>query len=169
MYVDTAQRKGTFAHFAGEELFDMPMHDLPPDGASPKQVMEAFFGALKTGDLKLWKALFADWSVGYLQDGRPLIYPHDIRIDENMWEDSRRNLLKQIYGLEVAWIDDPRTITTGKEFPNAPRIEEVAVEISVIGTFDGEYRKFAGVSVARLWSLQRIDNGPWRISSVQRL
>ncbi len=169
MFVDVAQRQDALARFAGEDFFDMPMHALPLAAASPKETMEAFFGALKTGDLKLWKALFADWSVGYLPDGHPLIYPHDIRIDENLWEDSRRNLLSKIFDLRVGWIGDTNSITTGHEFPNAPHIEEVAVEIDIIGSFDGQYRKFAGVSLARFWSLQRIDGGPWRISSVQRL
>ena len=32
---------------------------------------------------------------------------------------------------------------------------------------EGEYRAFLDVTVHRWWVLQRIDNGPWRIATLQ--
>jgi hypothetical protein len=35
--------------------------------------------------------------------------------------------------------------------------------------FDGEYRTFQNVNVHRQWVLQRLDEGPWRITSIHGL
>ena len=45
-------------------------------------------------------------------------------------------------------------------------VEEV--EVDAIGLFDGEYRAFADADVRRIWRLQRIDGGPWRIAASSR-
>jgi hypothetical protein len=169
MFVDVTKRQDTHAAFAGEEIFDMPMHALPPDNASPADVINAFFGALKTGNLKLWTALFAQWGIDYLPDGRPLLNPFAEDVNLQRWEDSQRNMRSKIYDLRVLWVDDVRPITLGTEFKAAPRIDEVEVVIDHVGLFDGEYRIFKDLTVERLWKLQRVDDGPWRISTMQNI
>jgi hypothetical protein len=40
----------------------------------------------------------------------------------------------------------------------------VLVEVEHIGKFPEGYRPVTGVEVKRVWTLQRIDGGPWRIT-----
>ncbi|PYS88276.1 MAG: hypothetical protein DMF64_20920 [Acidobacteria bacterium] len=167
MFIDLTTEQDGVSPFAGEQALMKPSAALPPDDATPKQVMEAWIAALKEGDLALWKELFADWYVDQLPDGRPFLHPYEIWMSDSNWEDSRRRVLDDVYGIEVVWTSDPRDIMTGREFERAPHIEEVDVEIDLIGSFDGEYRAFSKPSFNRFWKLQRVDTGPWRISSVQ--
>jgi hypothetical protein len=83
------------------------------------------------------------------------------------FERSRANFSRRVWDARVAWVGEPRVITRGDEFPGASRVEEVEAEIEHIGQFDGEYRGFLDVNVHRWWTLQRIDNGPWRIATLQ--
>ena len=168
MFVDLRQRRGVLAPFAGEEDLTVPAQALPPDDAAPRQVMEAFIGTLKSGDLKLWRQLFADWSITTASGGRLKINPHDLRINDNYWQYSRQTMVKKVADLRVGWVDDPQTLATGQEFAGAPKLEQVDVQLEAIGLFDGEYRKF-GAGINRAWQLQRLNGGPWRISSLQNL
>ena len=52
--------------------------------------------------------------------------------------------------------------------PGAPRIERVQVEVDHVGLFDAEYRGFADVTVHRMWTLQRLNGGPWRLAANSR-
>jgi hypothetical protein len=51
--------------------------------------------------------------------------------------------------------DDPR------------RVEEVSVRVDHVGRFDDGFRTFAGAQLHRNWTLERLDDGPWRITSGQ--
>jgi hypothetical protein len=168
MFVDLTQRQGTMVKFAGEDELAMPAHALPADSASPREVMEAFVGTLKNGDMKLWQQLFADWSITQLDGGRMRINPHDMRINDNYWQYSRQSMVQKVYDLRVGWVDEVVALTTGQEFDGAPKVEQVTVQLDTIGLFDGEYRRF-GAAVNRTWELQRVNGGPWRISSLQNL
>lgn len=167
MFVDLTVQQNGVSPFAGEAAFLQPSAALPPDSATPRQVLAAFTAALKEGDQSLWKQLFADWSVSELQDGRRVLQSSEVIITDNTWEDSRRRILGEVYGIEAVWVDDPRVLFSGNEFEGAPRIEEVTVEIDHIGNFDGEYATFSKPSFNRFWPLQRVNNGPWRITSTQ--
>ncbi len=165
---DVSRDKGTFAAFTGEAEVDQPMHDLPAPDAAPAQVMQALFGALKSGDAKLWKALYADWRVSLLDDGRAMLYLHEDGVPDQYWEYSRETMASKIYGLRLSWMDDALALTTGKEFEGAPLIEQVDAEIDHIGCNDaGEYRVFKDLHVNRLWQLRRINGQPWRITTPQ--
>lgn len=168
MFIDVSGA-GDEARFAGEEQFLHMAGTMPADTASPREVIEAMIAAIKHGDQALWKSLFATWQVTYLDDGRPVIDPYEDRFVDTYWEQSRRNILGKVYGANVVWTGDIRQITSGKEFPGSPVMEEVDVEIEHVGLFDGEYRTFTDFTVNRLWQLQRRDGGPWRVSSVQNL
>ena len=167
MFVDLAAREGTVARFAGEAaLAATPVH-LPPADATPAQVLEASIAALKHGDLAVWKALFADFAYRRLESGQVVLDPWvDGRL-ESRWEDSRRLLLGKVFDARVAWVDDPVTVADGTLFPGAPRVREVLAELDHVGLFDGEYRTFDDTTVSRRWSLLRLDDGPWRIATVQ--
>lgn len=167
MFVDLTSVEDGASPFAGEDAMLKPSAAMPPADATPRQVMEAWVAALKEGDLALWKSLFADWSVTQLPDGRPVLHPYEPWISDNSWEDSRRRMQDDVYAIEVVWTGDPRDAMTGAEFEGAPHIEEVDVELDHVGSFEGEYRAFSRATFNRLWLLQRVDGGPWRISSVQ--
>ena len=167
MFVDLTVEEDGRSPFAGEAALMKPSAAMPPDDATPRQVMEAWIAALKEGDVTLWKEFFTDWNITALPDGRPAIHAYEAWVSTNDWEDSRRRLLDDVYGIEVVWVGEPRDVMTGHEFERAPHIEEVAVEIDHIGSFAGEYRAFSKPSFHRWWKLQRFDGGPWRISTVQ--
>ncbi|HSE17233.1 MAG TPA: hypothetical protein VLB46_09265 [Pyrinomonadaceae bacterium] len=167
MFVDLTVEKDGISQFPGEEELMKPTAALPPDDATPRQVMESLVAALKEGDLSIWKALFADWRVSELLDGRPVIHADEVFMTDSVWDDSRRRILGDVYGIEVAWTSNPRDVIAGHEFEGAPHIEEVTVEVDHIGNFDGEYRAFSKASFNRFWTLQRVNDGPWRITSVQ--
>ena len=50
-----------------------------------------------------------------------------------------------------------------------PNVDQVVVWVDHYGLFDGEYRTFQNVNVRRRWVLQRLDEGPWKITSIQGL
>ena len=147
----------------------VPRAARPADDASPEAVMRAFVDAVKEGDLAVWKSLFADWWIDYLPDRRPLLYPHDIRIQEERFEDARRLMLGRVYEARPVWSGDPRVLIDGHAYPGALRIEEADVELRHYGLIGGEYRSFADVTIAERWRMQRVDGGPWRIADQQVL
>jgi hypothetical protein len=55
-------------------------------------------------------------------------------------------------------------LLTGAEFVGAPRVERVTAELEFIGSFEGEYRSFSRVGLSRVWELQRVNGGPWRVA-----
>ncbi len=170
MFVDLTRVTGPKADvspFAGEETLQQATGALPTPEATPAQVLETLIVALKEGDQALWTSLFAHWYISYLGDGRPVLYPHSIRVRDNDWVESRRRILGDVCDVRVVWTGEPREVTTGREFDGAPRIEEVDAEVEHIGAFDGIHRPFLKVGLNRLWQLQRVNGGPWRISSVQ--
>lgn len=169
VFVDLTKRNGTSARFTCEDEVDQPMHALPPEDAPPSQILETLFGALKLGDAKLWKALYAGWRVATLDNGQPLLYLHEDGVPDQYWEYSRESMHSRVYGLRVCWIGEPRALMTGKEFEGAPRIDEVDAEIDHIGLFNGEYRVFKDVTVNRVWKLQRMNGSGWRIATLQQI
>jgi hypothetical protein len=50
-----------------------------------------------------------------------------------------------------------------------PRVESVRVILDHVGLIDGEYRTFSDINVHRVWRLQRLNGGPWKITEAQRL
>lgn len=165
MFVDLTRQQDGLSLFEGEpELMRPTAPRVGPD-ASPKEVMQAFFEAIKDGDEATWRSYYADWSALVLDDGRVKLSPYSPRSRTLTWEDARRRILKDVYGVAVSWVGEPRELSTGKEFPGALRLQEVDVWTDHIGLFDGEYRAFTNPFLHRLWQLQRLNDGPWRIST----
>ena len=175
MFVDLTQRHGRQAAFEGEAALvdDHPL--LPPDDASPADVLAALVGAVKTGDLELWRALHASWWVEprSLQDEqgkdvtRLVLHPGGQRADDSMFEASRSSVLGRVLDARVAWTGESVVVLDGARFEGASAIEEVELRLEHVGSFDGEVRTFADVTVRERWTLQRVDRGPWRVASCQ--
>ncbi|MCP3136655.1 hypothetical protein [Pyxidicoccus xibeiensis] len=151
------------ASFAGEELLPTASGALPPDDASPSDVMRVLVRALKDGQDSLWKSLFADWSAGgggALPFYRPF---HPYNTWDGDWRRARNLILNKVRHVEPVWESEPRELMSGREFEGAPHVEEVVVEMSHVDRFEEVDRVFVTVSLRRVWGLQRRNGGPWRI------
>lgn len=159
--------------FAGEAALLAAHSDAPAADATPAQVLEALIASIKAADIATWRTLFADWLVRDNPDGSPQVCHLMQRIRDEEFERSRSSFGGRLFDARVAWVGEPRAVTTGKEYEGASRVEEVQAEIQHVGRFDGdqgpEYRGFMDVTVNRFWTLQRIDGGPWRIATLQSI
>ncbi|MBI2900693.1 MAG: hypothetical protein HYY17_10955 [Planctomycetes bacterium] len=172
MFVDATVIKDKISAFAGEEALRKPPDTRLTREASPRQVMEVFIAALKEGDEETWKGLFAPWraigsGTGKIQD--IVYYPYRRLLLDEPFVASRRLILDRVHDVRVVYVSEVRRIITGKEFDGAPVVEEVMVELEHVGKFENEYRAFTSVAVNRIWPLQRVDGGPWRIADPQQL
>lgn len=178
-----ADKPGASEAFAGERALEAGMKRpaLAPE-ASPAQVLEAAFAALKVGDMNTWLGFFADWQVRrfYERDGSyAWVDLTWITVSEQsgmgIWNQARKRLLDDVHGVEVARVSTPRvvfdqTLESGEHVGRTPRIvEEVRATVNHIGKFGDEYRTFCGGRLHRAWCLQRLDDGPWRITVAQAL
>jgi hypothetical protein len=173
MCVDLAQRHGIQIGFTGEAGLIDDTPDLPPDDATPAQVMAALIGAVKAGDMALWQALHVDWWVEDRGDGRLIVHPRAAPPDTNRWDDQRRAVLKEVIDARTTWIDDPVILAPADRFPGAEAIEQVTLwqdHIADFGTPDApDVRSYTAASVTATWTLQRIGKGPWRVVQASRI
>jgi len=172
--------------FAGEAaLLASGRPRLTPD-LDPAGVLDVFFQCLKLGDMETWMTCFADWKVRQWyardDDGQEVAYPWldrtwttlNERDAVSVWDRSRKFLLEDVYDLEVAQVSEPRVVyDAALALPEMvdeddPRVvEEVQALVDHVGKADDGYRTFAGAQLHRKWTLQRVDDGPWRITSAQ--
>jgi hypothetical protein len=165
MFVDVASGDEKEARFAGQEaLTKVGGVKAPGARATPTQVMEAAFAALKIGDQEVWGTLFAPWYFSDYGSGRFAYYPAWNRGAPTDWIRARRVILDTVYDIEIVDEGLVQKLTDGNEFKGAPEIEQVLVEVEHIGKFAEGYRPMTGVEVKRVWTLQRVDGGPWRIT-----
>lgn len=169
MFVDLTKQQNGVSLFAGEEGLLKPHTAVPSEDASPEAVLEAMISAIKAGDLTVWRQLFATWDLRFSDKGQPEIRYNVWSVSDSDFEASRRSFSTRLYDARVCWLDDVQVITRGDEFPGAPRLEQVEAEIEDIGFYDNEYRAFNDVTVRRVWTLQRLNGSPWRISSIQHI
>ena len=175
MFVDLTKRDARRAAFEGEAALVDDHPALPPADASPAAVLAALVGAVKTGDLALWRALHASWWVEprSLQDEqgnavtRLVLHPSGQQADDTMFEASRRSIMGRVLDARVAWTGEPVVVLDGARFEGASAIEEVELRLEHVGSFDGDVRTFADVTVREQWKLQRVDRGPWRVATCQ--
>jgi hypothetical protein len=174
MFVDLTQRDGKVS-FAGEAALADDHPALPPDDAAPADVMAALVGAVKSGDLPLWRALHASWWVEPRsirdEQGRDIVrqvlHPGGQQPDDAMFEASRRSIMGRVLDVRVAWTGDPVVVLDGERFEGASVVEQVDVTLAHVGSFDGDVRTFADVTVREHWALQRVNGGPWRVATCQ--
>lgn len=151
------------------------------DNMSPGDVLMTAFEAMKMGDMETWRKCYANWMLrSWYEKGQSYLYVDRTwevmsgNSSVSTWDNARRQLMDKIYGVEVASVSPVRTVfdaatqpadrrTVGADMPQ--RVEEVRVTINHIGKIGDEFRTFAGSLLRRRWELQRLDNGPWRITS----
>ncbi|MCU0647664.1 MAG: hypothetical protein MUF00_06695 [Gemmatimonadaceae bacterium] len=154
--------------FAGEALARVTPAALPPNDASPADVLEAMIAAIYARDEATWFACFADWH--FATDlGRPFYYPfyeYPESRREGDWVRARRVVLEQTYAVRVRWVGSP-VVVAPDELPGIPRVERVEAELEHVGRFGDEYRAFVSIDVHRHWTLERRNGGPWRITTFQ--
>ncbi|MEO8061930.1 MAG: hypothetical protein ABI821_04190 [Pseudomonadota bacterium] len=157
---------GAAKSFTGAELATARGAPPPPDDASPSDVMRAYVQATKSGDEKLWLAMYADW-LAMGGDEEPPLYRAFDPFKNYMTDYTRaRNLLlHKVSHVEPVWESEPRVVIRSDAFDGAPKVEQVNVIMDHIGPFEDGDHVFCSNETARLWQLQRRDGGPWRISS----
>lgn len=164
VFVDTTKIADGRSMFAGEATLSDPGDLSVPDSAPPRIVMELAIRALQLGNQAAWSKLFATWHVSLYNNGRVNYHPHYWnRIPTDDWVRARRLVLGDAFAVNVVDVGLVETILDGNEFAGAPVLEQVDVEIEHVGTFEGSYRPFADSRTNRVWLLQRLDGGPWRI------
>ncbi len=169
VFVDLRIVKNNVSPFADEEALKSSNLALPADNASPRQVIQTMIEAIKWGDEKLWRTLFAESEV-WIENGRIGYSPQRSTngMSEN-WIRSRRLILESVFDVRVAFVSAVQVLVTPEMIKSAPKVEQVRVDIRHVGLFDGAYRSFVNISVHPVWVLQRINNGAWRIVSNQEL
>ena len=169
VFVDL-ESSGDAAVFAGErELVDLE-RPLPSADAPPGEVLAAFFGYLKLGEEQEWRAMFADWEAA-LDEDRPWFFaqrPPDDEFLSAEWVRARRIVAGKVFDLRPVRTAPARRLFEPDPELLVPAVDQAEVEVDVVGLFDGEHRAFADADVHRLWRLQRIDGGPWRIAASSR-
>jgi hypothetical protein len=159
---------GTDPPFAGEETIRAVTRQPPPVDATPAQVMSAFYDALKAANRGGWAALFVDWSLTLAANGTPVVVPGALPNLESTWDEARRRILDDVADVRVLWVDDPTTVVSGREFAGAPVIDEVVLQVEHLRLdAQGVARAFTRVGLNPMWTLQRLNAGPWRVATVQ--
>jgi hypothetical protein len=85
------------------------------------------------------------------------------------WERSRRLVMGEVHDARVSHVDKIRRVVSRDAATGLPDVDQAVVWVDHYGLFDGEHRVFQNVNVNRRWVLQRLDDGPWRIVSIQHL
>lgn len=69
--------------------------------------------------------------------------------------------------MRVVWVDEPVEVFGAGAFDGAPTIEQVRIEVDHLRLTDdgGGARSFGAVGLRRLWDMQRLNGGPWRIAT----
>jgi hypothetical protein len=138
------------------------------DDLTPAEVMQSLVTALELNAQPIWEGFFAIWSCDPTGDGRHTyvagngLPPQSL---ERLWTHARKMILTTVYDVRVARVGKTRVLLAGGETPGGPRVEAVTLEMDPVGLFEGEYRAFKDVNVHRMWDLQRVNDGPWRITS----
>jgi hypothetical protein len=169
VFVDLRNVKNNISPFTDEDALKSSNLALPADNASPRQVIQTMIEAVKWGDEKLWRSLFAESEV-WIENGRIGYSPQ--RSTNSMSEDwirSRRLILESVFDVRIAFVSAVQVLVTPEMIRSAPRVEQVRVEIRHVGLFEGVYRSFVSINVHPVWVLQRVNNGAWRIISSQGL
>lgn len=156
--------------FAGEDK----LSSFAPIGidaaAPPERTIEAMIQAIKLGDQKTWQSLFADWRVVTGPGGRETIDAASaprVAALTGEWERSRKNIMGEVLDVRVERVEPSKQVLARAD--GLPEVAQVRIWVDHFGCFDGEVRAFKNLNINREWILQRLDDGPWKIVSVQQL
>jgi hypothetical protein len=171
-FVDLRPEPSHPGAFAGQELAEGLPGTTVPDDAPPEAVLDACFEALKQGQQAAWRAFFADWRAEQLSSGHVhfnAAFSEGESTYQRAWESARRLLANEVYGIKRVHVPPVVTLLEGTEFEGAPSVRECRIEVEHVGRFDGEYRGFKDFRLHRVWVLQSLNGGPWRILDVRGL
>ncbi|HSG39049.1 MAG TPA: hypothetical protein VLE27_05380, partial [Thermoanaerobaculia bacterium] len=169
-FVDITRPEGERS-FAGFELLSQGDLALPPDGAPPETVLRVFFEAAKHGRQDLWMALFADFRLTEAPSGIRVVEPTRGASERDVyyqWDHARRELFKDVHDVKIVR-KGPEAVVLRHRETGAPQFRECRIEAEHVGLFDGEYRSFLRHPLHRVWVLQSMEDGPWRIRDVNGL
>lgn len=169
LFVDLTEDKPVYA--GEKELAQLPLASA--DMSTPEATIKTMIEAIKMGNDKTWRELIADWKVMEGIDGHHLIdrsYRPSLASLESDWSNSRRLITSTVYDARVCKVSPITRVIQKDEKAGISSVDEVTVWIEHVGKFDisktqHEYRVFTNVNVKRSWTLQRIDDGPWKIVS----
>ena len=168
MFVDL---RTSAPQFAGEASLSV-VSPVPRDDTQPASVVGAMIDAVKMGDEPGWRSLFAPWRVVTGNGGRLILdmaYATNPGMFAMDWERSRRLIMGELHDARVSHVDRIRRVLLHDAATGLPDVDQAVVWVDHYGLFDGEHRVFQNVNVNRRWVLQRLDDGPWRIVSIQNL
>lgn len=158
--------------FAGQEKVNQFAPIKLKDDASPAQVIEAMIEAVKLAHEEAWKSLFATWRTHLYWENHVVFDPSYVPRGSfpGAWEQSRRLISDRVYDVQVDKTNTVRRIIHKDDEFGFPDIDEVDVFVDHYELAEsGRYRTFLDVNVRRRWTLQRLDEGPWRITTVQAI
>ncbi len=177
LFVDLSEAKPTYA---GEtELAQLPLANA--DMSSPEATIKTMIQAIKMGNDKTWRECIADWKVMEGIDDHNLLdrsFRPSMASLESDWSNSRRLILSTVFNAKVNRVSSIRRVIQKEEKAGISSVDEATVWIDHIGKlekdkdyqiFDKDYRVFTNVNVNRVWTLQRIDDGPWKIATMKHL
>jgi hypothetical protein len=172
VFVDLRAEPSHPGAFAGQALTEGASSITVPDEAAPEAVLDACFEALKLGHPDAWRALFADWRAERLSSGH-VHFNASVPTGESTflreWESARRLLANDVCGVKRVRVHPVTVLLEGTEFEGAPSVRECRIEVEHVGRFDGEYRSFKDFRLHRVWVLQSLEGGPWRILEARGL
>lgn len=168
LFVDLRPPQPQFAGEADLSAFTA----ITCEDSSPISVLQAMIQAVKTGNEAMWRSLFAPWRTIAGGGGRTIIdftYATDTRMFASPWDLSRRNITGDVYDARVSHAEKVRRVLARADGNGLPDVDQVVVWVDHYGLFEGEHRTFQRAGINRRWVLQRIDDGPWRILTIQEL
>lgn len=167
---DAESKEGEKMMFAGEEKINQFPPIKPSDMASPQEVVEAMIEAVKLGYEESWKSLFATWKAYKYWENHIAFDPSYVprSLFPTAWKNSRKLILDKLYDVRVDKIGRVHRIISKDVDAGLSDVDEVDVFVDHYELSEnGKYRTFLDVNVRRRWTLQRLDEGPWRITTVQ--
>lgn len=169
--IDSPDKNGRVV-FEGEEALNIFSGYHLDDTSSPQQVIEAMIHYIKLGDMQAWKKLFCNWKIYSDWDGPPymdMLFWNTDESYQHTWEQSRRQILNDIYDARVLYTGAIKTIVHENKETGVPKVDQMKIIIDHVGKIDGIYKSLSNIYVHRKWTLQRLNNGPWKITELQAL
>ena len=155
--------------FAGQEAISQFAPIVLEDDASPQKVIEMMIDTVKLGHEQKWKSLFATWRAYRYWVDRIAFDPSYIPVSlfPGSWKSSRKLISDRVCDVQVDKTGPVRRLINKDEDAGYPNVDEVDVFVDHYEKIGAKYRTFLDVNVRRKWILQRLDEGPWRITTVQ--
>jgi hypothetical protein len=173
LYVDLTEEKPVYA--GEKELAQVSL--VKEDTSTPAATIQTMIQSIKTGNDKVWRGLMAHWKVMEGIDGinkLDITFEPSIAALQSEWSNSRTLITSKVYDARVIRTEPTTTAIPKNAKEGIPLVEEAIVYVEHVGRIDisktqFEYRVFTNMNVKRCWTLQRIDGGPWLITSMQHL